>query len=73
MIRFKEDVKVLDLLADCGFTSYFLRKQRLIGESELQRLRHGGLPSWETLNLICETLYVQPGDLLEWVDDRKSP
>lgn len=71
MIRFKEGIDVLDMLAGCGFTSYYLRQQHLIGQSELQRIRQGGLPSWETLNLICETLCYQPGELIEYVDDRK--
>lgn len=70
MIRFKEGVDVLGMLGRCGFTSYVIRNEKLIGQSELQRIRKGGLPSWETLNLICEILCMQPGELLEYVDDR---
>ena len=70
MIRWKEGVDVLAMLSRCGLTSYYLRKERLIGQSELQRIRQGGLPSWETLNYICQALCLQPGELLEYVDDR---
>jgi DNA-binding Xre family transcriptional regulator len=70
MIRIKDGVDVLGMLARCGFTSYEIRRQHLIGQSELQRIRQGGLPSWETLNFICETLCMQPGELIEYVDDR---
>ena len=71
MIRFKDGVDVLDMLARCGFTSYELRRQRMIGQSELQRIREGGLPSWKTLDMICRILCYQPGELIEYREDRK--
>ena len=72
MIRFKEGIDVLDMLARNGFTSYELRRQHLMGQSEMQRIRAGGLPSWKTLNMICDILYYQPGELIEYVPDKRE-
>ena len=70
MIRYKEGIDVLDLLARSGYTSYELRRQKIIGQSELQRIRQGGLPSWKTLEFICKTTCYQPGDLIEYKEDK---
>ena len=71
MIKIKDGVNILDMLSSCGFTSYYLRKEHIIGQSELQRIRQGGLPSWRTLDFVCKTLCYQPGELIEYVDDRR--
>jgi putative transcriptional regulator len=74
MLRFKPGINVLDMLSRCGFTSYELRRQRLIGQSEMQRIRQGGMPSWRTLDFICKVLCYQPGELIEYVPDtEKAP
>ena len=65
MIRFKVDV--LALLREKEYTSYKLRKNKLIGEATLTKLRSGGLPSWHELDVICGLLGCQPGDLVEYV------
>ena len=46
-----------------------------MGQSELQRIRQGGLPSWKTLDWICDTLYMNVGELLEFIreGETKSP
>lgn len=63
MIRYK--LNVLEALKDRGFSSYRLRKEKLIGELTIQQLRKGELVSWKTLDTICSLLKCQPGDLLE--------
>lgn len=37
-----------------------------MGEATMQKIREGGLISWENLSRICELLNCQPGDLLEY-------
>ena len=69
MIRYKEGINVLDMLASCGFTSYVLRKGGYFGERTIQKLRDGGLPSWRELDFICEITAYQPGELIEYVRD----
>ncbi len=69
-IRFKVDV--LELLKDSGYTSYKIRKEKLLGESVLTKLRSDRLPSWHELDIICRLLHCQPGDLVEYVEDDSS-
>lgn len=70
MIRLKADV--MELLKEKGFTSYRLRKEKLLGESTMSKLRNNGLPSWGELDMICHLLQCQPGDLVEFVQEEQS-
>ena len=53
-IKYKIDV--LEKLKECGYSSYRLRKEKLIGESYLQQLRAGELVSWEIMSRLCKLL-----------------
>lgn len=67
MIRYKVDV--IAALKNAGYTSYRIRKDGLINQTALQRIRDGKMISWEQLNSICRLLNCQPGDLVEFVED----
>lgn len=67
MIKYKIDV--LHELKNNGFSTYVLRKNKLMGEAQIQKIRQGELASKETLNTICKLLNKQPGDFLEYIDD----
>lgn len=60
---------VLDLLKNKGITTYYIRKNKIIGQRELQKIREGNAPSWATLDTICNLLKCQPGDIIAWVPD----
>ncbi|MDY3971799.1 MAG: helix-turn-helix transcriptional regulator [Clostridia bacterium] len=62
--------KLLHLLKDKGYTTYRIRKERLIGQGTLTALKNGtgGLDS-KTIARLCKILECQPGDLMEYVDD----
>ena len=64
MIVYKIDV--LAALKSAGYSSYRLRKEKIMGETTMQKIRKGGLTSWENLSRICELLNCQPVDLLEY-------
>lgn len=66
-IRYKVDV--LAALSAAGFTSYKLRREKLMGEATRTKIRAGGLPSWHELDVICRLLKCQPGDLIEYSED----
>ena len=65
-IRYKVDV--LAALSAAGFTSYKLRREKLMGEATRTKIRAGGLPSWHELDVICGLLHCQPGDIVEHID-----
>ncbi len=67
MIKYKIDV--LQALKNAGFTTYRLRKDKILGEATIQKLRGFELVSWENINTICKLLSCQPGDILEYVKD----
>ena len=60
-------IDVLSALKERGFSTYKLRRYKLLSESTIQLLRKGELVSWENISRICEMLDCQPGDLLEYV------
>lgn len=65
-------IDVLAALKESGYSSYRIRKERLLGEATLQRIREGELVSWENIATICRLLKCQPGDLVEFVDNSDS-
>lgn len=67
MLRYKVDV--IALLKQKNYSSYRIRQEKLIGESQLQKIRSGEIASKETLNTLCSLLECQPGDLLEYVPE----
>ena len=69
MLRYKVDI--LKELKEKDYTSYRLRKDKLIGESQIHKIRKGEIASKETLNTICKLLQCQPGDILEYVEDEQ--
>lgn len=63
-IKYKIDV--LEALKAAGYSTYKLRKDKLIGEATIQRIRGGEPVSWENIATLCALLDCQPGDLLEY-------
>lgn len=70
MIKYK--INVLEELKLKGYTTYTLRKERLIGEAMLQKIRSGELPSWKTLDIICNLLNCDISDIIEYIPDDKE-
>ena len=66
MIKWKVDV--LAELKAAGYTTYRIRKENLMGQMMLTKIRNNELPSWATLDVICNLLNCQPGDLLEHIN-----
>lgn len=71
-IRYKIDV--LAALKAVGYSQTRIRSEKLLGVSVLSKIRAGGLPSWHELDVICRLLNLQPGDIVEYVEDQdESP
>ncbi len=66
MLRYKNNV--LELLKNKGFSSYRLRKDKIMGESKIQNIRNNAT-SIETIDQLCRLIDCQPGDILEYVPD----
>lgn len=68
--RYKTDM--LQLLKSKGYNTGVIRKEKIMGEAMLQKLRKGQMVSWSTLDTVCKLLDCQPGDLLEYVPDEEE-
>ena len=66
-LQFKVDV--LAALKEKGITTYQIRKEKLLSESTVQKLRAGIGVSWENLETLCRLLDCQPYDLIEYVKE----
>ena len=66
-MRYK--VNVLAQLKEAGYNTSRIRKEKIMGEAMLQKIRSGQMVSWATLETICDLLDCQPGDLVEFVRD----
>ena len=64
MLKYKIDP--IKALLDAGYTSYRLRREKLIGESALQQMRKGKVVGINVLAQLCEILDMQPGDIIEY-------
>ena len=62
--------KLMALLKEKGYTTYRIRKEKLLGQGTLTALKNGtgGLDS-KTISKLCEVLECQPGDIMEYVKD----
>ena len=59
-------IDVLTTLKDKGFSTYKLRKDKILAESVIQQLRDKELVSWANIGKLCELLGCDVGDILEY-------
>lgn len=65
----KYKIDILGALKEKGYTTYKLRKGKLLAEGVMQSLRDNKAVSLDNIGRICELLGCQPGDILEYVPD----
>lgn len=61
MIEYKLDV--MKALAERGYTANKMRREKILGQSTMQRLREKKDINTATLNIICVILKCQPSDI----------
>lgn len=62
-------IDIIKALKDKGISTYTMRKEKILSESTIQKLREGKGIAWENIDTLCRLLEYQPGDLLEYVPD----
>ncbi len=66
---FKYD-KLFDLLKEKGITSYRIRKDNIISQAALTKMKNGeGNIDTRTLERLCAVLHCQPGDIMEYIEE----
>ena len=65
--------KLFQLLEEKGWTTYKIRKEKLIGQGTLTALKNvTGRLDAKTISRLCEVLDCQPGDLMEYLPDKEE-
>ena len=62
-------IDILAKLKEAGYNTSKIRKEKIMGEAMLQKIRKGQMVSWATMETLCELLECQPADLIEYVRD----
>ncbi len=60
-------IDVMQALKDKGYNTNTIRKEKIMGEAMLQKLREGRLVSWATLETLCKLLQCDVGDILVYL------
>lgn len=69
MLKYRVDV--LELLKKSVYNTGKMRREKLLDEASIQKLRHGEMVGNIALNKLCELLQCQPGSLIKWIPDNK--
>lgn len=67
MLVYKLDI--LAALKNNGYTTYRIKKEKILSESTLQKFRHKEGISWSNLDTLCSLLNCQPGDIIAYIPD----
>ena len=65
----KYKIDVVASLKEKGYYPQRIRKEKILSESTMTKLRQNQPVSWENIETICRLLECQPGDILEYQDD----
>ncbi len=64
--------KLMILLKERGYTTYKIRKDNIMSQSALQKIKSGvGDIDTRTISRLCKVLECQPGDIMEYVPDEE--
>lgn len=62
--------KLFTLLKEKGISTYKIRKENLISQAALTKMKNGsGNIDTRTIEKICSLLECQPGDIMEYVEE----
>ena len=70
MIKYKIDI--IQALKNKGYSTYKIRKEKIISQSTLQKFRNGEIVNADNMALICKLLKCQPGDIIEYVESDEN-
>lgn len=62
-------IDILQALKDKGYNTNKLRKEKILAESTIQKLRDSKPISWANIAQLCALLNCQPGDIMEYTDE----
>ena len=60
-------IDIMQALKEAGYNTNRIRKEKIMGEAMLQKIRNKQMVSWATFDTLCELLECQPAELIEYV------
>lgn len=69
MMSMQYKFDIVAALKEKGYYPQRIRKEKILSESTMTKLRQNQPVSWENIETICRLLECQPGDILEYQDD----
>lgn len=70
MLVYKFDV--LESLKEAGYNTARMRREKIIGENALQKIRTGEMIGTGTLDTLCRLLDMQPGNIIKYVEGSET-
>lgn len=70
MLVYKFDV--IPALKEAGYNTTRIRREKLLSESSMTKLRRGVMVGIIELNNICRLLDMQPGNIIKYVEDEEE-
>lgn len=65
--------KLFRLLQEKGYTSYRIRKEKIIGQATLTAIKNGtGGLDYRSIDRLCKALDCQPGDIMEYKNEESQ-
>ena len=64
--------KLFALMKEKGLSTYRIRREHIITETTLQKLRRGQNVTTDSIASLCRALSCQPGDIMEYEPDTKE-
>ena len=62
-------IDVLKALKEAGYSTTRLRKDKIMGEATIQKIRENQIASWATIDTICSLLNCDVGDVVGHVKE----
>ena len=62
-------IDILKALKDKGYNTNRIRIENILSQATIHSIRHKNNISLDSLSAICKLLELQPGDILEYVED----
>jgi putative transcriptional regulator len=63
---------VLQALKNEGYNTNRIRKEKILAESTLQKLRQDEMVAISNIEVFCKLLKCQPGDILEYSEGKEE-
>lgn len=62
--------KLIQMLNARGVNTYTIKTQKIIGTETYKKIMQGGHIDTRSIEKLCKYLNCQPGDILEYVEDK---